>query len=399
MNLHLLIIEDEKPIIDSWEEKLAFYDIEDKKVYSIIPTYVSELSQAKAVLSNRFFDAAVIDIRLDNSSTSSGAPNKDGNQLFDMITSSNLTVAAICTGEPGIVELKEHQQSLAKVFEKGDGVVDQILNWLDDKANMISAIQSMQLSLKKEMATAFSKSIWPRWDYWFNEADGDYSLIESALRRHMATHLHATFLNEVTAVHPEEYYFIPPLVGKLDTGDITIVDGKHYILVTPRCEIAQGKNSTFQFVELESISSVLDKFNLNRAESMEAIVKLNDALRKNSETVDDKETEIKFNEKLEVEAKKVNSAENKISNLFRHGGNKASLHFLPEIKRTDSDNFGPFHARFDRMVFIEKSKQALLEHYLNGKYASLSNEFVPSLVERLGAYFSRIGTPDYSHPE
>ena len=33
------------------------------------------------------------------------------------------------------------------------------------------------------------------------------------------------------------------------------------------------------------------------------------------------------------------------------------------------------------------------------RVATLSNEFVPSLVERLGAYFSRIGTPDYSHPE
>jgi hypothetical protein len=106
-----------------------------------------------------------------------------------------------------------------------------------------------------------------------------------------------------------------------------------------------------------------------------------------------------LNEKLATEVKSVNNTKNKIDNLFRHGGNKASLHFLPEIKRRDNDNFGPFHAHFDHIVFIEKSDQAQLSHYESGKYASLSNEFIPSLVERLGAYFSRIGTPDYSHPE
>lgn len=30
------------------------------------------------------------------------------------------------------------------------------------------------------------------------------------------------------------------------------------------------------------------------------------------------------------------------------------------------------------------------------RFASLSPLFIPSLVERFGAYFSRIGTPDYS---
>jgi hypothetical protein len=398
MNLHLLIIEDGEAIINSWKEKLDFYDINVGKIYTIIPEFVSELNQAKAVLSNRTFDAAVIDIRLDSSSDSEGAPNKDGNELFSIITRSNLTVAAICTGEPSLVELEEHQQSLARVFEKGEGVVDEILGWIDEKAHMVSAIQKMQIALKQEMAKAFSRSIWPRWNYWFNEVEGDNSLIEPALRRHMATHLHATFLNEVTAVHPEEYYFIPPLVEKLDTGDITLVDGKHYILVTPRCEIATEKNVTFQFVELSSIAAELDEFNQKVTNDLASIEEINRQMLEIKEG-GDKSAEVKLKEKLDNTKNKIAKTKNKIANLFRHGGNKASLHFLPEIKRSASDNFGPFHARFDRIVFIPKSDQDVIFHYKNGKYASLSNEFIPSLVERLGAYFSRIGTPDYSHPE
>jgi hypothetical protein len=378
MNLHLLIIEDDQPIIDNWNERLDFYKIDENAKYTIKPTFVRTLSEAKLLLESRSFDAAVIDIRLESSNP---RPNKDGNKLFDIITSTSLAVSAICTGEPGIVELNEQQNVIAKVFEKGDGVVQMVLDWLDEKSSMISSIQKMQKSMDSEMAKVFSRSIWPRWNYWLAEGQ-DQDFIESALTRHMATHLHASFLNDAVAVHPEEYYFIPSLIKDLDTGDITVVDGKHYILVTPRCEIAQNKNKTFQFVELKDISADIDKIESAINAKQEKIVDLDN----------DDPVLIQLN-------KDVDKEKNKRSNLFRHGGNKASLHFLPIINRSDIESFGPFHAQFDHIVFIPKVNQVQLNHFLNGKYASLSNEFVPSLVERLGAYFSRIGTPDYSHPE
>jgi hypothetical protein len=37
-----------------------------------------------------------------------------------------------------------------------------------------------------------------------------------------------------------------------------------------------------------------------------------------------------------------------------------------------------------------------VEELTNKRIASLTPQFVPSLVERFGAYFSRIGTPDLS---
>ena len=83
MNLYLLIIEDEQAIIDDWAEKLEFYSAEEEPIYTIVPSYVKELGQAKSLLSNSSFDAAVIDIRLESAD---GKPNKDGNELFEMIT-------------------------------------------------------------------------------------------------------------------------------------------------------------------------------------------------------------------------------------------------------------------------------------------------------------------------
>lgn len=362
MNLHLLIIEDEQSIIDSWREKLDFYGVEEKPAYTILPTFVTNLSQAKLLLANSTFDASIIDIRLESDD---GIPNKDGNELFNMMTSSSLTVSAVYTGEPEIVELADHQKEFAKVFAKGDGNIELILQWLDDKSSMISAIQNMQKAMKSEMAKVFSKSIWPRWNYWIN-SEQNQAYTEVALTRHMATHLHASFLNEVTSVHPEEYYFIPPLQEQLDTGDIFLIGDYHYVLLTPRCDLARVQNPTFQLVKLNTIKEEWDELKL---------------LAKNGE-----------NRKVRDKALK------NINKLVSHGDRSPKLHFIPQIKMSNENILGPFHAEFNYMT-CEVATEENRERLMRQRIATLSNEFVPSLVERLGSYFSRIGTPDYSHFE
>lgn len=378
MNLHLLIIEDNQAIIEEWKEKLEYYEAESNYIYNISPTYVEEIEQAKALLSNSSFDAAVIDIRL---KSNDGNPNKDGNELFKLITDSSLTVSALYTGEPSIADLAGHD--LAKVFQKGEGVVEEILQWLDEKSNMIASIQNLQSSINSEMAKVFSKSIWPRWNYWLNsdqdqdqdqdqaqaqaqDQDQDSNFSEGALIRHMATHLHASFLNEVSSLHPEEYYFIPPLQDRFDTGDIFFFNNFHYVLVTPRCDLARCHNPTFQLVKLSTIKEEWDELHI---------------LKTNGE-----------NRKIKERAPK------EIRKLVNHGDRSPKLHFIPHIKLSNEDILGPFHAQFNDMLCLDANDENRLI-LKEGRLATLSNEFVPSLVERLGAYFSRIGTPDYSHPE
>lgn len=370
MNLYLLIIEDEQAIIDDWAEKLEFYSAEEEPIYTIVPSYVKELGQAKSLLSNSSFDAAVIDIRLESAD---GKPNKDGNELFEMITQSSLTVSAVYTGEPEIVELDEHQKEFTQVFEKGNGDIDGILNWLDEKASMISAIKNMQTNMKCEMAKVFSKSVWPRWTYWL-DGKHEQEFAEKALSRHMATHLHASFLNnDELGAHPEEYFFIPPLQDNLDTGDIIFDNGKLEIVVTPRCDMLRSKSDTptYQLVTL-----------LDKSEDWE---KLEDKLKERKET---------------GTPKQIIAARNEIKKFTNHNGETGG-HFIQRFRKVvnnEEKTFGPFYAQFNLLRSIERSEENSTE-LLEKRIASLSNEFVPSLVERLGAYFSRIGTPDYSHPE
>lgn len=370
MELNILIIEDEPSIIDDWKEKIEFYTIEESAKYEIHATYSKSFSDAKRKLSSMNFHAAVVDIRLESES---GEANSDGNELFNIITESTLAVAAVYTGEPEIVSLQEHQEHFAKIFKKGDGNIDGILSWFDGKSVMIDAINSVQNSFNIEMAKAFSKSIWPRWNHWVREQSEGLDSTVLALKRHMATHLHASFLLEDEhGAHPEEYYFIPPLQDKLDTGDIIYTDGNFEIIVTPRCDMVRSKGEfpTYQLVQLQDMSKEWE------------------------------ELEKKFNDADGDPKKK--KAESSIVKFTNHNGQVGS-HFIQRLRTKlpdeDSENIhGPYYAQFNQIRSIKRDENAEADLLAN-RIASLSNEFVPSLVERLGSYFSRIGTPDYSHPE
>ncbi|EKO3385482.1 hypothetical protein OMA36_001750 [Vibrio fluvialis] len=369
MKLNLLIVEDVQAITDQWKEKLTFYAIEDDKKYDINPTFVATLSEAKHLLHNTSFDVAVIDIRLDEA----GEQTFNGNTILENLSESSLTVCAVYTGEPGTEVIAEHQKDLVKVFKKGDGDgIDNILAWLDDKKDMISAIQAMQFSFNKSMARAFTHSIWPRWSYWLENSDQKPT--EQALTRHMATHLHATFLNnDGQGAHPEEYFFIPPLQENLDTGDIILKDGRLEIIVTPRCDMIRAKSATptFQLVTL-----------LDRKDDWESLKNI--LSQKQAEGV----------------PKKIASALSALKKFTNHNGETGG-HFIQSFRINidgEEQSFGPYYAQFNLLRSIERSDENI-RNLLDCRIASLSNEFVPSLVERLGAYFSRIGTPDYSHPE
>ncbi|HIE4012687.1 hypothetical protein [Serratia sp. CY33802] len=373
MEMNLLVIEDDIEIVKKWQEALEFYAIEDAPTYNINSTFSKTLDEAKRLILHSYFDAIVIDIRLESEDAS---PNKDGNEILKIVTSSTLSVAAVCTGEPSIVDLNDDHEESVKIFTKGtgDNISQQIITWLDEKKSMISAIQKMKESFKKEMASIFFKSIWPRWSYWVDEGKSETSFTENALKRHMATHLHASFLNlDNQSVHPEEYFFIPPLQERLDTGDIILSEGKLEIIVTPRCDMVRmkGTNPTYQLVTLLDKSEQWSEFerNLERA-------------------------------RAEGNTKKTDSIKKEIKKFTNHN-NETTSHFIQKfrVKTTDTwEDYGPYYAQFNLIRSVTRGEETEKE-LLSKRIASLSNEFVPSLVERLGSFFSRIGTPDYSHPE
>jgi hypothetical protein len=376
--INILIVEDKEKTLKQWEAAIVLFNLTNEGAeFNFYAEYAKSFSEAKGKIASFSFHVAVVDIRLSDDEYSNHE-NTEGNKVVREISKETICLIAIYSGQPKDVDLEDHAKKYIEVFEKGPVTPENILDSFVKKRELLESIFSTKKSFNNSMAELFYKSVWPRWEHWVDGvSDAD---VANGLKRHMATHLHASFLNEAKGVHPEEHYFVPSLTSILDTGDITFVDGKNYMLITPRCEIAQRKNKTYQFIELKDISKELEK--------LQSTI---DGLNETKDTMD--VTNVKAIEELD---KGISGNESKKGNLFKHGGNKASLHFLPLIKQVEGKDVGPFHAQFDRLISIPKSE---VKNFSDGVYASLSNEFVPSLIERLGNYFSRIGTPDYSHPE
>lgn len=168
------------------------------------------------------------------------------------------------------------------------------------------------------------------------------------LARHVVAHIHDALLDaNEGAAHPEETYFYPPIKDRLDTGDLIMDGDALWIVVTPRCDLANtGKVAT---VVVARCVSITDRWNAKSGK---------DQMR-----------------------------------LAQHDG-AAKQHFLPPMVGSGGKSLGPWLVQFHDLqaVAIAQVPEALTAK----RWASLGPQFVPSLIERFGAYFSRIGTPTLS---
>jgi hypothetical protein len=464
IEIDILIVEDKDEEIVKWGEAIQQFNMFSRKQGSEVrfeAQFSKSYKDAKIKLRTFNFSTAIIDIRLKDENDDSNEENTDGNRVLIDIVNSTMCLAFVYTGQQIDAEIPEHLKDYIEVIDRSAKSKSDLLGMLNSKLDILRSIIDLKGIFSESKAQHFYSSVWPRWSLWSQDASSNRN---KAITRHMATHLHASFLNETDRVHPEEYYFTGPMIReKLDTGDIALVDGKHLVLVTPRCEIAQCKNNFYQFVELEDKSTEMANFlkeltilkdrkeeenlklkdirksmkqkevclrgaekNTNKQKSIvkKVISKFENA-KENAEQlrlelVDevDKLLELESEERTarselskkeieqinaEKEFKKAEKAvqrkDEDIKKLLPSSGGKISLHILPEVKQLGSITYGPLHAHFEKLTYIPVTDIEAVENFKSGKYARLSNEFIPSFVERLGSHFSRIGTPDYSHPE
>lgn len=382
IEVNLLIVEDDAAQLSSWDAAIELHNSEAEiHGFYIKQNQAKSLEDAKKSLTDVRFDAAIVDVRLEQREGQLG-PNADGNEVLNIILNSELAVTALFSGEANLAVTPDWCN--VTVFAKADsGGLDSVLVWLKGQVPMIKQIKNAQADIQREMAKLFSRSIWPRWSHWIQDSQssgGDY--IEHALTRHITSHIYTVFLEKgEQKVHPEEWYFIPSIREGVRTGDIIKTDDTIEVVITPRCDLARnGNNETYQLVKCKDVS----------LEWNELCVAVDEA-KKNLKT----NTNDPSIPKLE---KKIDAAEKNLRMFSQHKSNSNVYHFLPSMRVDDKNSFGPYFIQFDNIRSISRDDIST-EQLLSKRFASLSPEFLPSLVERLGAFFSRIGTPDYSHPD
>lgn len=363
LRVRLLAVEDDETLTKSWQDAIELQNADDLEI-EIIGTFVKSYGEAIQNLSEKTFDAAVVDLRL-KVLDAGGHHNQQGRDVVTAVALNEAIPTVIYTGQPD--EAGSFPDApMVTVIDKGEPFTT-VLDWLRSKAELIRQMQAVNATVKTDMAKVFQTSIWPRWENWIGgPTNPNTSVLHEAITRHFVSHLHAGLLNISGEAHPEEWYFVPPVrSASLSTGDMfTGPEGKVEILVTPRCDLENGKgDDTLQLVVCE-----------DAAEDWDTLLG------------DMKSPDVKI----------VDKAKNKYGSFLKHR-TMPRLHFLPRMKMLDGTNAGPWFIRFDKIRSVARTPFEI-DGLKAKRFATLTPEFLPSLVERLGTFFSRIGTPNHSKP-
>ena len=359
--VNILIVEDDEKDLKDWKTAINRHNVSSAAkgyCFNFHVDYASSLAEALDKFTQYKFSVAIVDIRLEDT-PENHYKNTDGIDVVRKLMSCSTALVTIYTGQKKDAEasIDSRQQEFIKIINKSEVSKQDLLKRLvTENDKIINSILEIKEKFSSDMAALFYDSIWPRWKYWISDTNKDTQETQLALHRHMATHLHATHQNISDVAHPEEYYFIPPLNPKLDTGDILKLDEQLYIIVSARCDLARGENETFHLVKLECMQQHWKELHENGSKS----------------------------------------AKGKIKTINDHS-KSPKKHFIPQIKMSETQLLGPFFANFNWIRCEENSAEKTSE-FLEYRIASLSNEFVPSLVDRLGTYFGRMGDPDYPKP-
>lgn len=335
--LKVILVEDEDANIESWTARVDAHNVDEGNIkFKILSVYAKSADEARVALLQHKADAIVVDLRLRTGADA--GPNDHGNAVVKYAYESHPVAIAVYSGQRQEADVSSFNQ--VEVFDRGAGL-EPVLEWLARQQEMLCHLQELRESVERETAKVFFSSVWPRWSRWVG-ADG---AIKDMLFRHVVAHVHDTLLNSNDGVsHPEETYFVPPIKHRFDTGDIINLDNQKWIVVTPRCDLANpGKAASLLLARCESIAE-----RWGRAGAKERI------------------------------------------EIAQHDRG-AKNHFLPIMVNQAGVSDGPWFVKFGDLRVLPLGAE--LGAALENRCASLTPQFVPSLVERFGAYFARIGTP------
>jgi len=338
--LRILLVEDQQDNIDAWNDRAGAHNADEgAHGFSVETVTAPSVAEAQRVLQTQKPDAIVVDLRLKVEGQME--PNDHGNALVRYALGAHPVAIAVYTGQRQEAEVGDVAQ--VEVFDRGDGL-DPVFSWLSRQYRMLLQLRATREAVERETARVFFRSIWPRWKNW---AKSDGADIGGMLARHVVAHVHDALLDaDGGAAHPEETYFMPAIKERLDTGDLIRSGDDLWIVVTPRCDLAHvGKVETILIARCVDISK-------------------------------------RWNEKPKEQPR-----------IAQHDSSH-KLHFLPPMLDHEGNQLGPWLVHFHDLKAVPVAQAP--EELTAKRWASVAPQFIPSLVERFGAYFSRIGTPSLS---
>jgi len=355
--MKLLIVEDEGVQIQLYKDIIESFNkaSEIKIEYEIF----LNLKDAKDSLRSPEYDGAIIDLKL-----TKGTEKLDGLEIVDEIENSQRFPIFIVSGSISSIDDREENTFFKK--RKRDSDFKTILSELVEIYKTgITKILGRKGKIENYLTSIFWNHLSNSMDLWVKDKTRTPDEKQKSLLRYILMYiqeyLEINDNSEFEDYHPAEIYITPPVKNKVFTGDIVISkeNGNRFIILTPSCDLAQGKAKLILLVSIESITGGI--FN----EKVSIIRKG----KSKPEVISESELILK---KL-------------ISNSFSN-----KYHYLPEYKNIESG-----------LINFQKINTISIKD-LADKYAIIAatnSSFTKDIVARFSYYYSRQGSPDFNVDE
>lgn len=345
----ILIVEDEKDAIDSWGRDVREFNRDPKHSVEFEAIYAKSKAAAVNILKRTKINCAVVDLRIpaEEVGTEPASNNANGNDVLEQLLIEVGVPAVVYSGHIPDASERVKNSPIEIIAKTGGGAMASLV-WLAKHEPLMAAMESTHRRLARETSKIFTRSIWPRWHPEWKPGAGDSALAD-VITRQVASYIAETLGSPDLYHHPEEFYQVPSLDDRLGTGDLTEIDGKVYVVVTPRCNIAREYPEHVMLALCKPMTEIWQD------------------LRKRFGAGGEK------------------SAARQLRDLAVQN-HATSSHFLPPCGTK-----GPWLASFENIRTVPATDVPAL---LQSRIGSIATSFVPNLIQRYAAYLGRIGQPD-----
>ena len=266
MSLELLIVEDDSDVIRHYEKEISEWNEGNTGSKQILSTIARNSKEAGEALKNAYFDAAIIDIRLDDSDTS----KTEGNDVLDIIYEKIRFPTYVLSSNIGELDEKYENNHFISKHARDSILFSDLLQKIVKR--FLTGITKI-LGQRGKLEEALDKVFWhhmpnaiPHWE----ESILDSNVKEKQLLRFTLSHLQEMLSTGEDGADDKsnsaEIYIYPP-VKEVPTAGLIVKnknDKSYAMVITPSCYLAQNKAD---YVHLVDLVNLLEREDILRKES------------------------------------------------------------------------------------------------------------------------------------
>lgn len=364
--LKIIVVDDDEELLRVLPEDLVSR-LKETGLDAEVTTF-SSVDAALETLETESYHLAIVDLRFPN--------GRDGNDVLRGILGLRVLPVIVYTGyqEELAPEFEKHSLIHVAPSKKIEHIVEKISDWEMRKVfDFFSEEGMLATSLHRALLHTMWKHVSRYWDYL---PTNDMKALGAATGRIAATLLYDVLsfgaggkYEEIPVHHGEIYIFETPRAF-LSVGDILELNGKHYVVLTPACDLVprsdgKTKAEALLLAECEDLRSFAD-VSIDLKKALMALTDAGGGRRKR--------------------------ATENIEKMMRQAWliNDGRRFFLPPF-----DELPGYAVDFLRVRTASYASNADRKGMLEARVVSLNRDVANELATRFSKYMSRLGQPPF----